>query len=194
MPAMSPPPPTGTKMASGPRVLVHDLHAHRTLAGDDVRIVVRVDENVAAALRQLDGVVGGLLIGVAREHDVRTEVAHGVDLDAGRIATHHDVRPDPQPLRSKRHALGVIASGGGDHATVTILRGEARHLVVRAPHLERENRLQVLPLQSDAVTQAGRNDRRILQRRLQGDVVDARGKDLLDDGFEHAESCARKGP
>ena len=41
MPAINPPPPTGTKMASisSPRILAQDLHADRALAGNDIRIV-----------------------------------------------------------------------------------------------------------------------------------------------------------
>ena len=81
------------------RVLVHDLHADRALARDDVGIVVGMHQDIAALGNQLGRVIGGLFVGVAREHDVRAQVANGVDLDTRRVAAHHDVRLDAEPLR-----------------------------------------------------------------------------------------------
>ena len=54
-----------------------------------------------------------------------------------------------------------------------------RHLVVGAAQLEREHRLLVLALQQHAVAEAPRQRRRELERRLDRDVVDLGGQDLL---------------
>ena len=75
---------------------------------------------------------------------------------------------------------------------------QMRHLVVRAAQLEREHRLLVLALQQDAVAEPARQRRRELERRLDRDVVDLRGQDLLQvvDGHRsgHAGSavCRRR--
>ena len=53
MPAISPPPPTATKIAWSGRVLAQDLDADRALARDHVGIVVGVDEAEAAAALSL---------------------------------------------------------------------------------------------------------------------------------------------
>ena len=48
MPAISPPPPTGTKIASiGSRLLAQDLHADRALPRDHVGVVVGMHERRA---------------------------------------------------------------------------------------------------------------------------------------------------
>jgi hypothetical protein len=50
MPAIKPPPPTGTKIASSAARLAQHLHADSALAGDDFRIVIRMHETLFSAL------------------------------------------------------------------------------------------------------------------------------------------------
>ena len=66
-------------------------------------------------------------------------------------------------------------------------RRQVRHLVVRAAQLEREHRLLVLALQQHAVAEPARQRRRELERRLDRDVVDLRGQDLLQIVDGHGE-------
>ena len=54
MPAIRPPPPTGTNTASmSPPRLAQDLHADGALPGDHVRIVEGMHEHQVALARQL---------------------------------------------------------------------------------------------------------------------------------------------
>jgi hypothetical protein len=54
------------------------------------------------------------------------------------------------------------------------------HLVVGAAQLEREYRLQVLALEEEAIAQALGERGRELERRFDGDIVDARLQDPLE--------------
>jgi putative FmdB family regulatory protein len=74
---------------------------------------------------------------------------------------------------------------------------QMRDLVVGAAEFEAEDRLQILALQQDLRTHAGRQQRRGLERRLAGDVIDPTGQNLaqqaLDEGVwgrrRHRASC-----
>jgi hypothetical protein len=54
--------------------------------------------------------------GLAVQHHLGAEAARALDLHRGRELRHHDHRPQAQALRVVRHALGVVAGRGGDHA------------------------------------------------------------------------------
>ena len=74
MPAISPPPPIGTKIASsGAGILPQDLHADRALPGDHVGIVERVDQGQAALARDTERVLVGMIEIVAVQHDFAAE-------------------------------------------------------------------------------------------------------------------------
>ena len=57
-------------------------------------------------------------------------------------------------MGSQRHALGMITRGGGDHPSLQSLCGEIDDLVIGTAQFEREDGLQILPLQKDFITQA----------------------------------------
>ena len=162
-----------------PLALAQDLHADRALPGDDVRVVVRMDERRAGLLLQRLRVLVRVRIGVAVQDDVAAARLDRGDLDVRRGHRHHDRRAARQPLRGERHALRVVARGRGDHALRALGGRQVRHLVVRAAQLEREHRLLVLALQQHAVAEAARQRGRDLERRLDRDVVDLGGQDLL---------------
>ena len=120
-----------------------------------------------------------LVVGVAFEDDGRAERRHRVDLDLRCRDRHHDRRLGPEPLRRERDTLGVVAGRGGDDAPPQLRRRQAGHLVVRPAELEREDWLEVLALQEQPVAEALRQERRLLERRLDRDVVDVRVEDRL---------------
>ena len=159
--------------------LAQDLHRDRALAGDHVGVVVGVDERQPAAPHDPHRLGVGVVVGVALEHDGRAERGDRVDLDLRRRHRHHDRRLGAEPLRRERHALGVVAGRGGDDPAPERGRRQARHLVVRAAELEREDRLEVLALQEQPVAEPLGEERRLLQRRLDRDVVDVRVEDRL---------------
>ncbi|MCY1361949.1 hypothetical protein D9M69_486450 [compost metagenome] len=171
-------------------MLAEDFHGHGALAGDHFRIVVGVDVDVALLLHQLQRIRQRLGEGVAVQHRLAAAGAHALHLQFRGGARHHDGRLDAQLAGGQRHALRMVAGGGGDHAALQLLAGQLRQLVVGAANLEGEHRLQILALEQDLVAQplgklAGR-----LQGSFHGDVVDARGEDLLDVLFEHGDFAA----
>ncbi|MCY1186885.1 hypothetical protein D9M73_277980 [compost metagenome] len=82
----------------------------------------------------------------------------------------------------------MVAGRGGDHATGQFFRAQLGQLVIRAADLEREHWLQVFALEQNLVAQALAQLPGALQRGFDGNVIDARGEDLLDVLFEHRES------
>src|SRR5262245_45105270 len=79
----------------------------------------------------------------------------------------------------------MVAGGRCDYATLEFLGGQLRQLVVGAANLEGVHRLQILALEQDLVAQTLGKLTGGLKGGFHGDVVDARGKDLLDVLFEH---------
>ena len=164
-------------------MLAQDFHANRALAGDHVRIVERVHEGHALFFFQQQGVVVGVGVRVAMQHDLDAGAAARFDrLDfQGRGGRgHHDQRAAAEAAGRQRHALGVVAGRGADHAARTLLRRQVRHLVVGAAQLEAEHALHVFALEVNAVAHARRQRRGQVERGLFGDVVDAGGQDFLE--------------
>ena len=154
------------------RLLVQDFHAHRALASDDIHVVVRMHWHVAPAFGQTGGMLRRVSVCVAVQHHVAAEVAHRIDLDARRVATHDNMRLDAEPVRRQRHALGMVARRGGDHVPRALRIGKLGDLVVRAAHLEGKGGLHVLSLQPDLVAKPRRNVVGALQWRLHREVID----------------------
>ena len=180
MPETRPPPPTATKIASiGPWMLAQDLHRDRALAGDHVGVVERMDEGQAALGLELERAGVGVGVAVAVQDDLAAEGADGVDLERRRRRRHDDQRLAAEPPRRERDALRVVAGRGADDAARERVGRQPDHLVVGAAQLEAEHRLGVLALEEDVVAEARRERRRSVERRLDGDVVDPRGEDLL---------------
>ena len=137
-----------------PGVLAQDLHADGALPGDDVGVVERVDERQPPLARYLDRLLVGVVEIVAVQHHLAAEVEHRLDLDVRRGLRHHDHGRNAAAARRQRHALGMVAGRGADHAAAGDGLGEVRDLVVGAAQLEREDRLQVLALEQDPVAEA----------------------------------------
>ena len=160
-------------------VLAQDLHRHRALARDDVRIVEGVDVDQVALGRQLLRSRLRLVVRNAVEHDLRTQRAYRVHLDPGRGLGHHDEGPDPEAAARQRDPLSVVARRRCDHPARPILGGQRYHLVVCASRLEGEDRLQVLALDQHPVPESPGKQRRGVERRLAGHVVDSGAQDSL---------------
>jgi hypothetical protein len=190
MPAIRPPPPRARRSRRRAGMLLQDLHPHSALAGDDVEVVVGRDEHQAVTRNQVGSVRRRVVVGVAVQHHPRAQGAHGIDLDARRIAAHHDGGPESELARRQGDTLRVIPGRRGDDAAGTLGLGQLRDLVIGAANLEREDRLQVLALEQHRAAAAPRQARRRLQWRLDRDIVDARGQDFLDVALQHDGDCA----
>ncbi|MNE30145.1 hypothetical protein D3C80_1236460 [compost metagenome] len=173
-------------------MLTEDFHGHGALPGDGVRVVVGVDVDEAFFIDQFQRIGQGLGEGIAMQHHLAAARAHAFDLDLRGGLGHDDGRLDPQFPRRQRQALGMVAGRGGHHATGQLLWGQLGELVIGAADLEGEHRLQVFALEQDVVAQALAQLAGGLQRGFDGNVVNARGEDLLDVLFEHRESITER--
>ncbi|MNZ76598.1 hypothetical protein D3C78_951110 [compost metagenome] len=174
------------------RVLTQNLHGHGALTGDGVRIVIGVDVDKALFVHQLQRIGQRFRERVTVQHHLATARTHAFDLDLGGGLGHHDGGLDPQLTGRQGHALGMVAGRCGDYATGQFLSTELGQLVIGTANLEGEHRLQVFTLEQDVVAQTLAQLAGGLQRSFDGNVVNARGEDLLDVLFEHRESITER--
>ena len=127
--------------------LVEDLEADGALPGDDLLVIVGVDEGHARLFLQLDSLVVGIVIGAGHEADLRAEVLGVLHLHDGCAVRHTDDAPDAPAGSGQRHALRVVACRAGDDALVALLLGELADFIISAAHLEAAGHLQVLGLE-----------------------------------------------
>ncbi len=176
-------------------VLAKDLQAHRPLPRDHVGIVERVHERQLASPLQDQRVRVGVGERIAVQHHLGAEGADGGDLHLGRRGRHDDEGARAELARGERHPLRVVAGAGRDHAPPQDRGGQVDHLVVGAAQLEAEDRLQILALEQDRRAETRRQLRREVERRLDGDVVDAGVEDPLQVRVGgHASTIASDGP
>ena len=156
--------------------LLHRLERDRALAGDDVRVVVRLHEVQRRVGRYLRvHVLLGLLERLAVDDDAR---AGALDREAAlqrHALRHDDCRRDAQRARGDGDRVALAAHGvrNNARARVALVVGEE---VVCAAQLEGEGGQQVLALQVHVRAQPRGEAARKLQRRLRDHVVDARGE------------------
>ena len=172
-------------------VLAQDLEPDRALAGDHVGVLEGMDEDQTVALRHGMGPRERLVDGNPVQDDVPTEPRDGVGFDSRRRGGHDDDGSQTQRGRRERHALGVIARRRADHAVAAHVLVEVGDLVVRAPDLEREDRLQVLALQQHVVADLLGQQIHPLEGSLPGHVVDVRPKNPLQIGLRHGRDPFR---
>ena len=127
--------------------LPEQLVANRALTGDDERIVERRHQHQTGGLLQLVAMLFRVRVAVAEQDDFRPEIAHRLNLDLRRGLRHDDDGADAELPRGKRHTLGVISGARRNDAAGLLGGSQVRHLVVGAPQLEAEHRLQVFTLQ-----------------------------------------------
>ncbi len=127
----------------------------------------------------------GGVITLAMQYDPAPEFGDRLDLDLGRVLAHDNVGLDAQPRCRKCNTLCMIARGSGDYAATLRCGAQLLHLVVGAPQLETKDRLQVFPLQPDPAVDPVREPGRGLERRLHGNVVDTRLKNLFNVLADH---------
>jgi hypothetical protein len=155
-------------------------NADCALAGDYIGIVVRVDEGQALFGLDMAGMGIGIVKAFAMQHDMAAHSAHGLDLDVGCGARHHDCGLQAELARRQRDALRMIAGRGANDTPRALFGRERGHLVVGAAQLEGEDRLQILALEADAGAQPGGEPRHAVERALDRHVIDAGAEDLAD--------------
>ncbi len=168
-----------------PLHLPQQFHGHRALAGDHIRVVEGMDEHHALRIREPHGLIISLVVGIAVQVDARPQRADRLDLDARRGLRHHDQGLHAPVARGQRHALGVIARRGRDHAARHLGLRQQGDLVAGPAQLEGKHRLQILALEQHPVPEPGREPGRGIERGLARHVVDVRVEDHLEIAFRH---------
>ena len=132
------------------RVLLQNLEARRSLAGDDPRVIERRDDREPAGFGDLFR--AHLAIGGRRscEHNFGAVSAYAVDFHARRRLGHHDHCRSLECFGHERDRLTVIAGRVGDHAGRPRFRWELRNHVARAANLEGAAGLKALALEIQA--------------------------------------------
>ena len=135
-PLNSPPPPHGTNRKSASPASSISCFGRRALARDDVRVIVRRDQDVA--------VLGGQLVrdrltrcdlGIV-DYDLGAVVARGGQFLRRRILRHDDGGMHAHDLAHQRQRLGVVARRVGDDAVRPLLIAQPADRVVCAAELE----------------------------------------------------------
>ena len=131
------------------RLVLKHFEADRALSGDDLVVVIGVDEDESLFLDH--GLGGDLAVGqrFARQDDLRAMRPRALDLGRRRRLRHHDGRRDAEPLGVIGDRLGMIAGRHGDDAARPFRRGQTRHLVIGAAVLEGTGDLQILEFDVD---------------------------------------------
>ena len=87
------------------------LEADRPLAGDDIGIVIGMDQHEPPLAGERVGRLAGGAEAVAPQHHGGAERLGAIDLDEGCALGHHDRRRDPEPAGMIGDALGMVARG-----------------------------------------------------------------------------------
>ena len=95
-----------------------------------------MEKGRALLAADLAGARVGVVIAVAREHDLRTVALGRLRLGDRRGLGHDDRGGDAEFLRGIGHALGVVARGGGDDGAFLAPLDHRGDLVGRAADLE----------------------------------------------------------
>ena len=154
MPAISPPPPTGTKIADDVAELVpQDLVADRALPGDDQRIVERVRRTSRPVDRgELVAARLGVGVGVARAARPRRPCSRTAStLISGVVCGITMSARSPRWRAANATPCAWLPALAAMTPRARSAVGEVGDAVVGAAQLEAEDRLQVLALEQDLV-------------------------------------------
>ena len=146
--------------------VAEDLEAERTLTGNDLGVIVGVQERGVLLLADLAGLGVSVVIAVAREHNVRAVALRGFRLGDGRGLGHDDRGRDAEAVRGVGHALCMVAGRRGHDGPGLAAFDERRDLVARAADLERTGFLAVFVLEINVAARHGRERGRQVELRV----------------------------
>ena len=160
--------------------LAKDFHPNCSLAGDDIRVIERMDEAEMLIFAAPACLGIGLVIGLAMENHFAPQLLHGLDLHTRSGDRHHNHRPTVEMGSTESDTLSVVSSTGGDDPTTQLLFGQLGHPVVSPAKFERKNRLKILPLKTDGVGEPATEIAGSVEGGFTGNVVDPRTKNPLE--------------
>ena len=118
-PLIRPPPPTGARTVSTFGQIFENLEAYGALSGDDLFVVVGRDDDVSVLGGEFFS-FGLALVGAgADDDDFCAEFGSGLALDGRCVVGHDDDAFDLERAGGVGNALGVVAAGVGDDASVS---------------------------------------------------------------------------
>ena len=129
------------------RQLVEYLQSYRSLAGDHVRIIKRVDESRARIIAKLAGVRVRIVIGSLYQTHLSAQSLCSLHLADRSSVRHADNALRTHACRSQSHALRVIARTAGYYAGSLLLITESAYFEISSSELEASGRLKILSLQ-----------------------------------------------
>ena len=145
--------------------LLEDLEGERSLAGHDIRVIERRDDDRAGALGECGRALQRLVDDVAVQHDLGAVVAGRLQLGQGDTERHEDRGRDAELAGGERDALGVVARRGCDDAAGALLGAQLGEQVERPADLVRPGALQVLGLEVDVLPEQLAQVARLLHGR-----------------------------
>ena len=165
MPAMSPPPPIGTTIASRSGASASISRRDGALARHHRRVVVGVDEREALGRREPVRLLRRLVEGLAEQHHPGAVAARCSRPSRGACRRHDDGRRDAEAPRMIGDRLGVVARRHRDDAPLGVRRRRGFRACSAPALLEGAGRLHVLVLDEDRGTgqlgeARGRHERR----------------------------------
>ena len=140
---------------------------------------------------QGQGVLVGVVVGIAVEHGAGAQGAYRLHLDRRGGGGHHDQSRNPQPLAGQGHALGVVARRGGNHPARLLGLGEIVDLVVGAAQLEGKDALQILAFEPHFGVQALREAGGGIEGGFAGHVINAGAEDAFQVVVSHGSQATR---
>ena len=176
-------------------VVGQHLEGAGALAGDDGRVVERVDVGAPLVGGQPGGLGRGLGEALAPQHDRGAQLAGALHLHERRGGGHDDRGVDAEPGGVVGDGLGVVPRRHGHHALGPLAVVELEQLVEGAALLEGRDELQVLELHDHGAAEhrgqgAGVGARRALDRA--GDAP-RRGHDIVVGHGEVGAGGGRRG-
>src|SRR5687768_10824940 len=155
------------------RGLLEDLDAQRSLAGDDVFVVVRGKEGEPLRFRKLQGTRSCIDHVVAVQLDGGAELTAVRDFDQRRELRHDDGHRDAKQAAVIGHAQRVVACRCCNDAAAPLFRRQAQQGIACPAFLEAAGALQIIELAPDARTGELRERNRLDAGRFVNAATDA---------------------
>jgi hypothetical protein len=146
------------------RVLLQQLHRDRAGTGNYLRIVEGMNESSSLFLGELHRILVRFAERLPRLHDPRTKLARALHFGVRSIAGHDDDTVDAQAGGMVGDCLGMVAGGGADDSSGTLLRRELEQLVQRSALLVRTRDRQMLLLDVQLATDQRTDARAVVAR------------------------------
>src|SRR6202158_6256302 len=149
-----------------------DFEPDRSLAGDDLFVVVGRHDHVAVLGGQLFGALAALFTAGTDGDDLRSEGGGGFELVPGSIAGHDDDGLHAERPRRVGHSLRMIAAGIGNNSAAALFLAKRCDLVISATQFESADGLKVFELEEKLALI--RRARPFEQRSADSDAVQTR--------------------